>query len=231
MMIMTVVICYGIGSFFLLSYAHRVSRELRSRSRLSNLMHWTVIIVQFGILITLIFMLFFGNPSYILSKSIFGVSSLLATVIMIVIAFKFFSWYRASKYKSSIVLFYALAALTLACSIFEDASTKLLMVQIIYEDPRPDNQVIGSSFQYKGSEKYDGQVIFVDSKSDETALFVIPQSYLELYNYLNSIVLPVGFIFRWIASSMLLRNVYKKIGTLPLSLDHNISTTCTLFDR
>lgn len=229
MMIMTIVICYGIGSFILLSYAHRVSRELRSRSRLSNVMHWTVIIVQFGILITLIFMLFFGNPSYLLSKSIFAASSLLATVIMMVIALKFFSWYRASKSKSPIVLFYALAALTLACSIFEDASTKLLMVQTIYEDPGPDNQVIGSSFQYKGSEEYDGQVVFVDSKSDETALFVIPQSYLELYNYLNSIILPVGFIFRWIASSMLLRNVYKKIGTLPISLWIIISLPLALY--
>lgn len=217
MMIITIVICYGIGSFILLSYAHRVSRELRSRSRLGNLMHWTVIITQFGILITLIFMLFIGNSSYILSKSIFAASSLLATVIMIIISFKFFSWYRSSMSKSPIVLFYALAALTLACSIFEDASTKLLMVQIIYEEPRAEGQVIGSSFQYKGSEKYDGQIVFVDSKPDETALFVIPQSNLELYNYLNSIILPVGFIFRWIASSMLLRNVYKKISTLPIS--------------
>ena len=121
MFILTIVICYGIGSFVLLSFAHKVSKELRDKSRLSNLMHWTVIIIQFGILITLIFMLFFGNSGYILSKSIFAASSLLATVIMLVIAFKFFSWYRASKFKSPIVLFYALAALTLACSIFEDA--------------------------------------------------------------------------------------------------------------
>ena len=151
--ILTIVACYGIGSFVLLSFAHNVSRELRNKSRLSNIMHWTVIIVQFGILITLVFMLFFGNSGYILSKSIFLASSLLATAIMLLISFKFFSWYRASKYKSPIVLFYALAALTLACSIFEDASTKLLMVQIVYEEPLMENNVIGSSFQYKGSEK------------------------------------------------------------------------------
>ena len=118
MMIMTIVICYGIGSFILLSFAHRVSRELRSKSRLSNLMHWTVIIVQFGILITLIFMLFFGNPRIyfikinICGKFITGYSN------YVVIAFKFFSWYRASKSKSPIVLFYALAALTLSLFYF-----------------------------------------------------------------------------------------------------------------
>jgi nitrogen-specific signal transduction histidine kinase len=227
--ILTIVACYGLGSFVLLSFAHKVSRELRNRSLLSNMMHWTVIIVQFGILITLVFMLFFGNPGYILSKSIFLASSLLATVIMLLITFKFFSWYRANKYKSSIVLFYALAALTLACSISEDASTKLLMVQIIYEEPLTGNNVIGSSFQYKGSDKYDGQVAFVEMKPDETALFVIPQSYLELYNYLNSIILPVGFIFRWIASTMLLRNVYKKIGPFPIYLWIIISLPLVLY--
>ncbi len=229
MFITTIVVCYGIGSFVLLSFAHRVSKELRSKSRLSNIMHWTVIIVQFGILITLVFMLVFGNPEYVLSKSIFAASSILATVIMLVITFKFFSWYRASKFKNPIVLFYALAALTLACSIFEDASTKLLMVQIIYDESIPDNQIIGSSFQYKGSEKYDGQVVFVETKTDETALFIIPQSYLDLYNYLNSIILPVGFIFRWIASTMLLRNVYKKIGPFPVYLWIIISLPLVLY--
>jgi len=229
MFILTIVICYGIGSVVLLGFAHKVSRELRNKSHLSHLMHWTVIMVQFGMLITLIFMLFFGNPGYILSRSIFAISSLLATAIMIVITFKFFSWYRASKYKNPIVLFYALAALTLACSIFEDASTKLLMVQIIYEEPALDNQITGSSFQYKGSDKYDGQVVFVESNTDGTALFVIPQTYLDLYNYLNSIILPGGFVFRWIASSMLLRNVYKKIGTLPISLWIIISLPLVLY--
>ena len=63
--ILTIVACYGIGSFVLLSFAHNVSRELRNKSRLSNIMHWTVIIVQFGILITLVCMLFFGNSGYI----------------------------------------------------------------------------------------------------------------------------------------------------------------------
>ena len=227
--ILTIVACYGIGSFVLLSFAHNVSRELRNKSRLSNIMHWTVIIVQFGILITLVCMLFFGNSGYILSKSIFLASSLLATAIMLLISFKFFSWYRASKYKSPIVLFYALAALTLACSIFEDASTKLLMVQIVYEEPLMENNVIGSSFQYKGSEKYDGQVAFVETKPDKTALFVIPQSYLELYNYLNSVILPVGFIFRWLASTMLLRNVYKKIGPFPIYLWIIISLPLVLY--
>ncbi len=55
-------------------------------------------------------------------------------------------------------------------------------------------------------------------KSDITTIYFIPDSYLGIYNFLNSIVLPVGFVFRWIASTMLLRNIYQRISKLPLSL-------------
>jgi hypothetical protein len=34
---------------------------------------------------------------------------------------------------------------------------------------------------------------------------------------LNSIVLPIGFVFRWGASTMLLRNFYQRMAKLPLS--------------
>ena len=44
-----------------------------------------------------------------------------------------------------------------------------------------------------------------------------PKSNLIYYNLLNSIVLPVGFVFRWGASTMLLRNFYQRLAKLPLS--------------
>ena len=34
---------------------------------------------------------------------------------------------------------------------------------------------------------------------------------------MNSTVLPIAFVFRWIASTTLLRGVYQRIGKLPLS--------------
>jgi hypothetical protein len=55
------------------------------------------------------------------------VSSMSATIIMGIIAFKFFSWYRLSNKKNLTVLLYGNAALTLALSIAEDAGTKLLI--------------------------------------------------------------------------------------------------------
>ncbi|WP_161486305.1 sensor histidine kinase [Candidatus Nitrosocosmicus hydrocola] len=218
MFICTIIIGYAIGSFILLRFAHKVSKDLRKKSRVSYIMHWSVVAVQGMLLVLLIIMLLFGNPGYNLSRFVFAVSSVLATAIMIIITYKFFSWYKASKYKNPIVFFYALAALTLACSIIEDASTKLLMVHIIYENEPQVPPIMNSSFQYKDSEKYEGQIVFVDPHSNGTAYFVIPNHLLEIYNYLNSIILPIGFIFRWIASTMLLRNIYSKISNMPISL-------------
>jgi signal transduction histidine kinase len=216
MFILTVTIGYGLGSWILLGYAKRVSKEVRTRSRFVNLMHWSVVVAQFSLLGILSFMLLFNINEGFLSRSIFAISSLLASIIMGAISFKFFSWYKVGNNKNFIVLFYGIAALTLALSIAEDAGTKLLMVNIVQEKS-PVLNPSGSSFLYKPSEKYNAQIIYREVNGHTITLSIIPNFALGYYNYLNSIVLPVGFVFRWIASTMLLRNVYQRVAKLPLS--------------
>ena len=82
--------------------------------RFCNIMHWSVIIIQFSLFGILLIMLILGTTNHFLSRTVFAISSTLATIIMIAISFKFFSWYKASKYKTLIVLFYAIGTLTLA---------------------------------------------------------------------------------------------------------------------
>jgi hypothetical protein len=48
--VLTVVIGYGFGSWILLWYTRRVSKEIRSRSKFINVVHWTVTVVQFSLL-------------------------------------------------------------------------------------------------------------------------------------------------------------------------------------
>jgi signal transduction histidine kinase len=216
MFILTVLVGYGLGSWILLEYAHRVSKEIRDRSRFCNIMHWSVIIIQFSLFGILVLMLCLGTTNHFLSRTVFAISSILATIIMSIISIKFFSWYKASNYKSHIVLFYAIAALTLSASIAEDAITKLLMVNLIQEKTKVGTQP-ETSFLYKDSKKYDGQIIYKEVNSNITTLYIVPNSLIDSYNLLNSIVIPIGFVFRWIASTMLLRNVYQKITKLPLS--------------
>ena len=216
--VLTVTIGYGIGSWILLGYTKRVSTEIRAKSRFINVMFWTVTVVQFGMFGVLLLVLINNSPSSTryLSHSVFAISSILATIIMGIISFKFFSWYKSSEYKNFTVLFYGIAALTLGASIAEDVGTKLLMVQEVKENTSP-GEVIQSTFQYKDSEKYDAQVVRKEVNPDFTSFLIIPDSSLEYYNLLNSTVLPIAFVFRWIASTTLLRGAYQRIGKLPLS--------------
>ena len=198
--VLTVTFGYGIGSWVLLRYTERVIRDIRAKSRFINLMHWTVTVVQFSLLGILLFVLLSNNPTStrVLSHTVFAVSSIFATVIMGVISFKFFSWYKSSQFKNFTVLFYGIAALTLGMSIAEDAGTKLWMVQEV-EERTPPGAVIQSSFLYKASDKYDAEVIRKEVNPETTALLILPNSNLEYYNLLNSTVLPIAFVFRWIA--------------------------------
>ena len=216
--VLTVTIGYGIGSWILLGYTKRVSTEIRAKSRFINVMFWTVTVVQFGMFGVLLLVLINNSPSSTryLSHSVFAISSILATIIMGIISFKFFSWYKSSEYKNFTVLFYGIAALTLGASIAVDVGTKLLMVQEVKENT-PPGEVIQSTFQYKDSEKYDAQVVRKEVNPDTTSFLIIPDSSLEYYNLLNSTVLPIAFVFRWIASTTLLRGAYQRIGKLPLS--------------
>lgn len=216
--VLTVTIGYGVGSWILLGYTKRITAEIRAKSRFINFMFWTITIVQFGLLGLLLMVLFSNSPSSTryLSHSVFAISSILATIIMGIISFKFFSWYKSSEYKNFTVLFYGIAALTLGASIAEDVGTKLLMVQEVKENTSP-GEVIQSTFQYKASDKYDAEVIRKEVNPDTTSFLIIPNSSLEFYNLLNSTVLPIAFVFRWIASTTLLRGAYQMVGKLPLS--------------
>jgi hypothetical protein len=216
--VLTVTIGYGVGSWILLGYTKRITAEIRAKSRFINFMFWTITIVQFGLLGLLLMVLFSNSPSSTryLSHSVFAISSILATIIIGIISFKFFSWYKSSEYKNFTVLFYGIAALTLGASIAEDVGTKLLMVQEVKENTSL-GEVIQSTFQYKASDKYDAEVIRKEVNPDTTSFLIIPNSSLEFYNFLNSTVLPIAFVFRWIASTTLLRGAYQMVGKLPLS--------------
>jgi hypothetical protein len=223
MFALTVTFGYGIGSFILLKYAGGISNEIRSKSRFINAMHWTITIIQFSLLGFLLFVLFselyygiYNSNTLFLSRSVFAVSSISATLIMGIIAFKFFSWYKLGSKKNLTVLLYGIAALTLAASIAEDAGTKLLMLQVVVERS-PPGAITQSSFLYKASEQYDGEIEHKLVNQETTTLTILPNSNLLNYNLLNSIILPIGFVFRWGASTMLLRNFYQRVAKLPPS--------------
>jgi hypothetical protein len=64
MFILTIIIGYGIGSWVLLGYTKRVSKEIRAKSGFVNSMHWTVTIIQCSLFAILVFVLFSNTTGF-----------------------------------------------------------------------------------------------------------------------------------------------------------------------
>jgi hypothetical protein len=213
--ILTIVIGYGIGSWILLSFTKRLSEDIRAKSHFINLIHWTVTLIQF-VLLGILLVVLFSNTTGLLSRLVLAVSCIVASIIMGAISFKFFSWYKLSNYKNFTILCYAVAAILIATSIAQDAVGKLLLIQVVQE-PTPPGATIQSTFLYKSSDKYNGEIEYKVVGPHTTTLYILPNSNQVLYVGLNSTVMPMAFVFRWLASTTLLRSFYQTIGKLPTS--------------
>src|ERR687885_1222694 len=56
--VLTVIIGYGIGTWAIVGYTGRISKELRVKSRLINAMYFTVLIIQLSLLGILLFVIY-----------------------------------------------------------------------------------------------------------------------------------------------------------------------------
>jgi hypothetical protein len=189
--ILTIVIGYGIGSWILLSFTKRVSEEIRAKSHFINLIHWTVTIIQFSMLGILLVVLF-SNTTGLLSPLVLAVGSIAASIIMGITSFKFLSWYRLSNYKNFTTLCYGIAAILIATSIAQEGVSKLLLIQVIQE-PTPPGAITRSSFLYKSSDKYNGEIQHKVVGPHTTTLYILPDSNQQIYVGLASTVIPIAF--------------------------------------
>jgi hypothetical protein len=127
--VLTVAIGYEIVTWVVVGYTGKISKELRTKSRLINGMYLTVTIIQLSLLGILLFIIYnnsischdyfslcTNNNSRISITSVYAISSIAATTIMGLMSIKFFSWYR-SNIRNFMLLFYGLAAAALAISI------------------------------------------------------------------------------------------------------------------
>ena len=118
-----VIFGYGVASWILLEYTRRLTKDLRSKSRLMNMMHWSVTIVQFSLFGLLVFSIYnnsincngyfeFCTSSVFQTTSVYLISAIAACIILGIMSFKFFAWYRTNR-RNLMVLFYGLAAATI----------------------------------------------------------------------------------------------------------------------
>lgn len=217
--ILTIVVAYGIGSLILLIYTWkmRMKEHVEKRIHFMNITYFGVVVIQFSLLAILISIIVENSlscPNYVslcmatrpLATSINVIASTGAGIILGVISFKFFSWFRTSN-RNVMVLLYGLAAASLALSITIDAADKILLQQVV-EEKSPKGAVPESSWIYKSFDKYQGQVQYKVVNPETTTQYVVPDSMKALHKFLVYLVSNPPYILTWAATLMLLRQFY-----------------------
>lgn len=223
--VLTVLFGYGIGSWILLTYTKKTSAALRAKSQFIKVIDTAVTLTQFSLLGILLFVLYnnavnclgyfnlCSSSSRFATSLVYAVSTIAATVVMGLISFKFFSWYRVNK-RNYIVLFYGLAAAALAVSIAGDAFDKLLLAQVVEEKTSP-GAVSQASFIYKTFEKYHGEIEYKVVNPHTTTLYVVPTPKLDLYNQIIYWTSDAPYILTWAGTALILAYYYKrKVGKI-----------------
>src|SRR5215213_8984294 len=217
----------AIGSFIILKYVSQASADIRARSLLFDRM-FKVIAATMLVLIATFIAMFLGFYYYNISVRylayfVFSLSTIVSAGIMIIIGFKFFSWYKVSRGRDRdtrrLLLVCGLAAASLAAAMAFDASSKMLLVRVVEEESPPGSMPL-DMFIYKNDEKYQGDVQYKVVKPDSTTVYIVPSSIKLIYTYLNGwIPITVSFVFTWAITTMLLRQYYnQRVGKMPATL-------------
>ena len=221
------IVAGAIGSFIILKYVSQASADLRTRSLLFDRM-FKVVTATMLVLIATFVAMFLGFYYYnvsvrYLAYFVFSLSTIVSSGIMIIIGFKFFSWYKVSRDRDKdthrLLLICGLAAPSLAAAMAFDAGSKMLLVRVV-EEESPPGSISQDMFIYKNDEKYQGDVQYKVVKPDTTTVYVVPSSLKIIYSYLNGwIPITVSFVFTWAITTMLLRQYYQqRVGKMPVTL-------------
>ncbi len=215
--ILTVVIAYGIGSWFLLAYVKQTTRKETTttatgpkiqRGPLISLLHLAVAIVQFAMLGIMLFVIFDRSSEYLMPY-VNATTSVFATIIMIAFAFRILRWYKKGNRKV-LVLLYFLTALTIAIMIAVDFAVKFMIttrVEIIASTEAPKER-----FLYRNSEE--GLLLKQDIEPDKTLSYIVPLQFLAAWRALNIYPDLASLYLRWGATSLTLYeyNKYRRLN-------------------
>jgi hypothetical protein len=205
--ILTVVIAYGIGSWFLLGYVKQTVRKTTSatgptiqRGPLISLLHIAVVIVQFAMLGIMLFVIFDRSSEYLMTH-VNAITSGFATIILGAFAYKFAKWYTLSN-KKLVVLLYFLTVLSLAIMIAADLALKYVITTTV-EESAP-GEVSREKFRYKDFEG--GELLKQDIEPAYTISYIVPLQFLSAWQILNQYPGLFSFIFRWGATAITLNH-------------------------
>jgi len=221
------IIVVAVGSFIILKYVSQTSADLRTRSLLFDRIFKVVTATMLVLIVTFVAMFlgfYYYNVSVrYLAYFVFSLSTIVSVGIMIIIGFKFFSWYKLSRRRDRdthrLLLVCGLAATSLGAAMAFDAGTKILLVRVV-EEESPPGSIPQDMFIYRNDEKYHGDVQLKVVKPDTTTVYIVPSSIKLIFTYLNGwIPITVGYVFTWAVITMLLRQYYnQRVGKMPATL-------------
>jgi hypothetical protein len=202
--------------YLLLTFVNKTSKEIRAKSTYFRITYKAVVISQFvigGILLAIILEIVltckFSIGLLIASTSI---SFTLATIIMVMFSYRFFSWFRSSTYQKrkgkkaystlALLLFYGIAGLATAISIgAHDVAFNTIMLNKSFNSSAP------STSNTKGEEiAPQTNIKFSEISTNSLGTFTG-----SLY-VLGLIILFPAFTLAWAGSAVLLQNYSQKFG-------------------
>ena len=213
--VLTVIIAYGIGSWFLLGYVKQTARTLTAtggsivqRTPLISFLHLAVVIVQFAMLGVMLFVIFERNSEYLMPY-VNAITSAFATIILGAFAYKFAKWYALSN-KKLVVLLCFLTVLTLAIMISSDLALKYMVATKIEKSAA--EQVAREKFLYKNFDW--GELLKQDIEPGYTKSYMLPKQYLATWDIFSDYPGTISVICRWGITAITLKhyNQNKKIN-------------------
>ncbi len=116
--IVIVTAIFGAGQILLQRHIQQSNMELRKKKLKRNILHLTITLTQYvliGILAFIILQIVFSSQYYTVSVVVMTtIGSVLGGIMMGVLCYRFFSWYRSNRRNVSILLYGLAAALTSA---------------------------------------------------------------------------------------------------------------------
>jgi signal transduction histidine kinase len=114
-----IVIVYVVGQYLILEFVKQKSRRIRTKSPHFNKLSTIVTIVQYVLTASIVFIILqiLVNSYYYTSLLTWNssISYTIASIIMVILAFEFFSWYRSNR--NFIVLLYSVSFIITSISI------------------------------------------------------------------------------------------------------------------
>ena len=136
---------FGVGQYFLSGYVKRVSAEFRRKKTDLNMTYMIVMITQFvlmAILFVIILQLIFTSQYYtVLLVAATMIGYILAGVIMGLLCYRFFSWYKENKRALQILLFALGCAMTAGSLIGGIVSQNVMLLETQLQEIGPQSRV------------------------------------------------------------------------------------------